>query len=313
MKKRIWFVVLVFVLLAIAGVGGWAWLSNRQATTPIPELPRPQGAETAVPDFDHIVIIVMENEGYGNIIGQDSQAPYLNQLASRNSLASNYYANFHPSLPNYIAMTSGTNAGIADDCNPPGGDCLAHVKNIADEIENSNRSWKAYQESMPSACTTHNAGRYAVKHNPFVYYPDVLHNADRCRDHVVPYTQLAKDLASHDLPNYVFITPDMCHDMHDCSIRTGDSWLAEQVPVLLGSYAFTEQNSLLVVTFDEAGGYDRQNKIPTILVGKSVKRSYDGKGGYSHYSLLRTVEKAWGLDRLTDNDTNAPVMTEFFK
>lgn len=259
--------------------------------------------------LDHVVIIVEENKPSTDIIGNAS-APYINKLATDFALANDYEAVSHPSLPNYLALTSGTNAGITNDCSPA--ECLANVRNIADQIEQSGRSWKMYAESMPAPCSAKNSGPYAVKHNPFMYYPSVTDNSASCAEHVVPFTQLADDLKSAStVPNYVFISPNLCNDMHDCPVETGDAWLSQQVPNILASPAFTTQKSLLVITWDE--GSDESNKVLTIFAGPAAKKGYKSEVLYSHYSLLHTIETSWGLAPLTSNDKDAPAMNELLK
>lgn len=314
-KKQLTILTFLVLILALIAAAFYIWQSRTgyEITNAPPSKTQVQSTNhSAVPDFAHIVIIIEENRGLKSIIN-NSNAPYINKLANNYAQATNYYALFHPSLPNYLALTSGTNAGITSDCSPSHSSCLAKAASIADEIETSGRSWKAYQESMPAPCTTQNAGQYAVRHDPFVYYPKILDNQPRCRQHVVPYAQLSKDLAAHKLPNYVFITPNICHDMHNCSVKTGDDWLKQNVPALLNSQAFTKQNSLLVITFDEAEIHDSVNKVPLILVGPRVKTHYVSKFQYTHYSLLHTIEKAWDLAPLTQNDANAPALSDFFK
>ena len=149
----------------------------------------------------------MENKAYGQIVGS-SQAPYFNSLASRYALATNYHAVTHPSLPNYLAMTGGSTFGIASDCTT----CWINATNIVDRIEASGRTWKAYQESMPSACFVGDSYPYAQKHDPFIYYNDIRNNAARC-SRIVPYSQLGSDLgAAATTPAFGFITPNMCND-----------------------------------------------------------------------------------------------------
>jgi phospholipase C len=260
--------------------------------------------------LDHVVIIVEENQPSQAIIG-NTGAPYINKLATDYAVADNYQAVAHPSLPNYLALTSGTNAGITDDCSP-GGKCTANTPTIADRITQSGRSWKMYAEDMPAPCTATNSGKYAVRHNPFMYYPGVTGDKASCAAHVVPFTQLAQDLKSAAaLPHYVFISPNMCNDMHDCPVATGDAWLSRQVPDILASPAFTTQNSLLVIVWDE--GEDNNNKVSTILAGPAAKKAYKSDAAFTHYSLLHTIENLWGLAPLTDNDKNAPVMTDMLK
>lgn len=130
--------------------------------------------------------------------------------------------------------------------------------------------------------------------------------------HVVPLTGLGEDLkTASSLPNYVFISPNLCNDMHDCPVATGDDWLAREVPEILASPAFTTQNSLLVVTWDEGDGGN--NNVPTIFAGPAARQAYKSTLPYSHYSLLHTVESLWGLAPLTDNDRNAPIMGDLLK
>ena len=259
---------------------------------------------------DHVVILLEENQNSTTILGNPA-APYINKLAKDNALATNYRAVSHPSLPNYLALTSGTTAGFTNDCDPGPG-CTAQVPNITDSIEKSGRTWKMYAESMPKACTPRNSGLYGVRHNPFMYYPSVTNNAASCAKHVVPLTQLATDLKSAaTLPDYVFISPNTCNDMHDCPVATGDTWLSHQVPKILDSPAFTTQNSLLALTWDE--DESANNTVVTIFAGPAAKKSYESAVPYTHYSLLRTIENLWGLAPLTQNDKNATDMSDMLR
>lgn len=267
---------------------------------------RPKQAPNTVA---HIFLIVDENKPTGSIIG-NPQAPYINSLIKTYSVATNYSAVTHPSLPNYIALTSGSTNGITTDCNPPGAGCIVNVTNIADEIQASGRSWKEYAEGMPSPCYASNSGNYATKHVPFLYYQDVIGNGGRCNSHVVPFTQLSEDLKSAaTTPNYAFISPNLCNDMHNCPVATGDAWLSKYVPQILNSAAFTSSRSLLIITWDE--GYVGDNTVPTILAGSAVKKGYQSASKFNHYSLLHTIEYVWGLKPLTSNDASAPLMTSF--
>jgi hypothetical protein len=145
-----------------------------------------------------------------------------------------------------------------------------------------------------------------------MYYPGVTNHKTSCAAHIVPFTRLAEDLKSASaLPHFVFISPNMCNDMHDCPVATGDAWLSRQVPSILASPAFTTQNSLLVIVWDEGEG--NNNKVSTIFAGPAAKTAYKSDGAFTHYSLLHTVEDLWGLAPLTDNDKNAPVMTDMLR
>lgn len=313
-KRTVGVSLFVLALLAVLGIAGSWYYHLRYAIPKLPAqyyAPHPNAAQTPLAKFDHIVIIIEENKTSSSIIGNGG-APYINQLARTYAQADNYYAVAHPSLPNYLALTSGTTAGITSDCNPPGGSCTANVTNIADEIEQSGRSWKMYAESMPSPCTLTNTGDYAVKHNPFLYYPDIRNNTARCNAHDVPFSRFAADLNSTtSLPNYAFISPNLCNDTHNCSIQTGDTWLAQHVPNILASPAFTTQNSLLVITWDEGEG--QNNRVAAIFIGPHVKQGYVSKEYYSHYSLLKMIETSWDLKALTNNDRTAPVINDIFQ
>lgn len=314
-RRRLLYSGIVFVAILLAGfVHVLVRRHNDEAVVPpatvhVPQTTLPKAASGQ--PLAHIFIIVEENETAASIVG-NKDAPYINSLIRHYSLATNYSAVSHPSLPNYLALTSGSTDGISNDCNPPNAGCEVNVTSVADEIEKSGRTWKAYEESMPSNCYAYNLSEYATKHDPFVYYSDILNNAERCKRHVVPFTQLASDLsATQTTPNYAFITPNLCDDMHDCSVATGDSWLAKYVPPILESKAFTTQNSLLIVTWDE--GNSSTNRVATILIGPGVKTGYTSDRSYSHYSLLRTIESKWSLPFLTNNDRQASPMNEFFK
>ena len=299
-------------VLAVAGIAGYNYLHHNNSSVPSRAFAyATQSSLPAATHFDHIVIIMEENESNDAIIGNPS-APYINKLAATYSRASDYYAVSHPSLPNYIALTSGTTAGITSDCNPPGGSCLANVPNIADRLDQSGVSWKEYAESMPQPCDPNDTSLYAVKHNPFMYYPDIADNAALCDSRVVPFSQFAGDLRSaSSLPSYVFITPNLCDDMHNCSIASGDSWLAEYAPKILDSPAFTTQHSLLVVAWDEGNSAD--NNVAIIFAGPAAKAHYVSNVIYSHYSLLHTIENNWGLKPLTQNDMTASVMSAMLR
>lgn len=311
-RKKLIATSLIIVTLAIVSFVSLGIFRHKERYSP----PSHQAIQTTiskkplvVQGLSYIFVIVEENQPYSNLVG-NANAPYINYLIKRYSSATNYYAVAHPSLPNYLALTSGSTDGITTDCNPPSAGCVVNVPNIADEIEKSGRSWKAYAESMPSPCYAYNSNEYATKHNPFIYYSDIISNQSSCTEHVVPFSQLSTDLALiSTTPNYAFITPNLCNDMHNCSIATGDTWLAKNVPIILQSKAFSTQNSLLIITWDE--GYATTNHVLALLVGNSVKQNYQSSQYYSHYSVLHTIETAWNLAPLTNNDKQAKAMGEF--
>ena len=244
----------------------------------------------------HIAVIVMENQEYGDIVGSGS-APFINRLARSSALATQMYAITHPSLPNYLALTGGSTFGINSDCTG----CSVGATSIVDQLEARHISWKAYMESMPEPCFKSAAfGRYAKKHNPFLYYTRISSSPARC-GRVVPLGQLSSDERSGALPRFIWITPDLCHDMHDCDVPTGDRFLSGFVPPLLRALG---PRGLLFVTWDEgssdngccrlaAGGH-----IVTIAAGGDSRAGGRLRTPTNHYSLLQTIEDLLGLPRL---------------
>ena len=240
----------------------------------------------------HIAVIVMENEEYGDVIGSSS-TPYINGLANTYGLATSSYAITHPSLPNYLALTAGSTFGISSDCT----DCSVPGAGLAGQLQARGITWKAYMEDLPHTCFTGpGAGEYAKKHDPFVYYHG-LHTCGR----VVPLTQLGQDESRHTLPTFIWITPNLCNDMHDCSTATGDHFLSGLVPPLLRALG---TRGLLVLTWDEgssdngccrlaSGGH-----IATIVAGPGARRAARLHTPVDHYSLLQTVEDLLGVRRL---------------
>jgi hypothetical protein len=256
----------------------------------------PAGAATKVPRFSRVIVVVMENKDYVQVIGSPD-APYVNALARRNALADRYYGVAHPSLPNYLALLGGSTFGIHENCT----DCTIAKPNLVDELERHRVSWRAYMESMPSPCFTGAAaGAYAKRHNPFVYFRSILASRRRCAN-VVPLARLAADLHARRLPRFVWITPDLCHDMHDCDVATGDRFLAGLVPALLRSLG---PRGVLFLTWDEGVtdigccGDPGGGRIPTVVAGPAARKGARSDRPFNHYSLLRTIEDGLGLRRL---------------
>ncbi len=280
----------------------------RPTSTPIP--PTWQGQ---IPNFDHIVLIVLENEGYQQVIGNPLM-PNLNNLAQQNVLLTNYFARTHPSLPNYITLVSGDTQKITSDCTT----CFVDAPNLADEIESSGRTWKSYEEDLPSPCFIGDASPYAQKHDPFLYFNDIRTNTQRCQNSIVPLTQLDTDLAANQLPNFSFITPNLCNDGHNCSLEVADKWIAQMVTKLKSSAALG-QNSLIIITFDESATSSTASccgmpakaggQVATILISPLAHPAYQVNTAYSHLSLLKTILAAWGLNDLgkTRNPLTQPI------
>jgi hypothetical protein len=244
----------------------------------------------------HVYLIVLENEEYGSLVGS-GQAPYLNELIATSGLAANYFAVSHPSQPNYLALFSGSTQGVTDDSNHD----LAGT-NLADQLEAAGKTWAVFAQDYPGGCFTgasHDgtgegggaAGSYARKHVPAISFTDISSNPARC--------SRISNLAAFDpaAADFELIVPNQCNDMHSCPIATGDAFLKAFAPRITASPAFA--GSLLIVTFDE-GKTDLEGggQVLTLLVGPGVKAAYASKTRHDHYSLLRTIEEAFGLDCL---------------
>jgi hypothetical protein len=268
-----------------------------------------------IPAFSHVFIIVMENEAIENILG-NSSAPYINSLARQYSVAANYYGTVHTSLPNYIAIISGDTQGITQNCSS----CFVDAPTIVDQLETAGKTWKAYMESMPSPCFVGDADPlYRQKHNPFIYFDNIRTNPARCNN-IVPFSEFQSDLQANTLPDYIWITPNMCNDIHDCPLATGDSWLETWVSKIVASPAW-QQNGVLFLTFDESAlnddtgccQYAVGGHILTMVISPLAKAGYQSTVAYDHYSLLRTIEQAWNLPLLNKAscDCSQP-MADFF-
>lgn len=296
-RRVIFGLLILFTLLSLL------WLNVSKVSSLPKELVPPPISNVLPPKIDHFVLIVLENKSFSQII-DNPDAPYINSLAKNGGVVASYYAVAHPSLPNYLALLGGDTFGVSSDCD----DCFINKPSLPDNLEKAGYKWKAYMESMPNPCFLGNSGEYAQKHNPFIYFDSVRNNPTRCVN-IVPYTDLMTDLSSSSLtPNFIWISPNLCNDMHDCSIAVGDKWLSDNVPAILTSPAFTQQNSILLITWDEDDS-NSDNHIPLIFVSPKVKIGVVANQNYSHYSLLRTVENAWGLPALTQNDANAPAFS----
>ncbi len=283
---------------------------NSTATPTFTPTDTPTGTPT--PAIQHVFVVVMENHSYTQVWNTGS-TPYITSLGNTYARATNYHAITHPSLPNYLDLYAGSNYSITTDC-APSASCHIDAVNLADNLEAHGLTWRTYQESMPAPCYLKSSGTYAPKHNPFIYFDDIRNNAARCNAGVVPYTQLASDLGSAaTTPNYVFITPNLCNDMHDCSVRTGDTWLSNHLPPILNSPACTVDRCLLILTWDE-DNHSQGNQVLTIFAGSAAKTGGATSAvSYTHFSLLRTVEDLFGLPTQTSNDAAASPMTDLLR
>ncbi len=253
-------------------------------------------ASSGPADRSHVVVIVLENHEYGEVIG-NPDAPFLNRLAKGGALATRYYAIAHPSLPNYLALLGGATFGIDENCT----DCHARGASLPQQLSRAGISWRAYMEDLPHRCFKGDAGGdYVKRHNPFMYFPWIAESPRRCAN-VVGYPRLEADLRRHSLPAFAWIGPGLCHSAHDCGIGVADGRLAKLVPRITRQLG---PDGFLAVTFDEGtsdagyGGLATGGRVATILSGPSIRPGLRLHGPYDHYSLLATIEDAFALPRL---------------
>jgi phospholipase C len=279
------------------------------ATTARSSAPQSAGAVSACgrvapgsASYSHVVWLWMEYHSYEQVIGSRA-APYLNSLATKCGLATNYHNITHPSLPNYIAATSGLSgqqlARFASDCDP-NKKCSTRAASIFAQAP----SWRAYQESMRGPCARGDSGLYAVRHNPPPYFTSLA----GCGQHDLPLPALAADLGGDSLPAFSFLTPNLCHDTHDCAVTTGDQWLAGEVTRIVQSAAYRAGHTVLFITYDEGAGgtsnrcatnqNDAGCHVATVVISPSTPTGLRSGELFNHYSLLRTTEELLGLKPL---------------
>lgn len=227
-----------------------------------------------------VFVIVMENRSYSEALS----GPYESSLARTYELLTDYHAVAHPSLPNYLALTSGSTWGITDD----GYHSLAGGRDLGSELTSRGIPWRAYMEGMrPRGCFS-SGYPYALKHNPFAYY------GGRCPPQVVPYAELASDLRS-GAETFTWITPDLCDDGHDCSTAQADAWLSRSVPQILASPGW-RSGGVLFITWDENEGGAGNQVAALVVTGRPTPQT--DQTHYDHYSLLATIEGLLGVPAL---------------
>jgi phospholipase C len=287
---------LFLVLVAILGVacGGGTGITQ----TPVP---------ANQPTFSHVVLVVEENHGFSEVIG-NSAMPYLNGLAQQYGMAAQYYSNAHPSLPNYLMLTTGQmqtmdnnfSGTISDD-------------NVVRQLVKAGKSWKCYAESLPSiGYTGTDVYPYLRQHNPFSFLSDVQDSSQNLN--IVSFSEFASDLANNSLPQYSFIVPNVLNDGHNGSQAQADAWLQQNLGPLISSSSF-QSSGLLIITFDEAEQADTTHgggHVATVIVSSKSKKNFVSQTLYQHPSTLRLTLAALGVGHFPGAAANAPDMTEFF-
>ncbi len=261
---------------------------------------RPCAGSAPRATYSHVVVILMENKNYNEIIGSKS-APYLNQLAHSCGVATQYHGVTYPSLPNYLAVTSGSTYGIHDDNVP-----ASHPITAASIFSQTGTSWQSLSESMPKACDHANAYPYMPKHNPAPYFTNI---AAQCAKQNLPLPSNPTFSA-----RYTFVTPNMVHDMHDGTVAQGDAWLQGFVPKVIDSAGYQSGSTILVITWDtdeNSKNNTNNNRAPAIVVAPEVRPGTTSATAFNHYSLLRLSEETLGLPLLAGAKTATSMRAAF--
>jgi acid phosphatase len=260
-----------------------------------------------VPASSHVFVVVEENHSYSSVIGNSSM-PYLNSLASKYGLATQYYANTHPSIGNYFMLTAGQIITNNDSL------CSTLTQdNVVRHLLTAGKTWKAYAQSLPYAgytgCSYY---PYVKKHNPLAYFSDVANSSEKYN--LVPFSKFPSDLANHTLPEYSFIVPDLLHDAHDGSLSAADSWLKSNIGPLIASPTF-QKDGILMIVFDESFDTDTQHgggHVVAVVIGPHVLSGHKSTTLYQHQNTLKTLMKALGLSSFPGAAGSAASMGDFF-
>jgi len=302
------------LLVFLAGCGGVGTTTTAGGPTPTPT-PVPPGT---IPAADHVFLIMLENHGFAQVIGNPAM-PYLNSLATQHALATNYFADTHPSIGNYFMLTTGQ---IQTNDDAFAG--TVSSDNIPQAFTAAGKTWKSYMESLPSVgYTGGDVYPYFKHHDPFVYMSNVLSSSAETAN-VAPFTQLASDMNAGTLPSFAFIAPNAENDAHDCpgggslctddqKLTAADTWLKTNIDPLINSPALA--NSVFIIVFDEALDIDISGgggQVPMVMVGAHVKPGFKSTTFFQHESTLRVVLDLLQVSDHPGNSANAPTMQEFF-
>ncbi|HWG39087.1 MAG TPA: alkaline phosphatase family protein [Candidatus Acidoferrales bacterium] len=305
-----------------AGCGGGAVSASGStaAATPTPTpVPTPSPTPTPFPAADHVFLVLLENHAFNQVIGSPFM-PYLNSLAAQHSLATNYFANTHPSIGNYFMLTTGN-----IETNNDAFTGTVSSDSIPRAFAAAGKTWKAYMESLPSVgYTGGDVYPYFKHHNPFAYMTDVLGSSAETAN-LVPFTQLSSDLTAGTLPSFGFIAPNAEDDAHDCptggsacldtaKLTAADNWLKTHIDPLIHSP--TLANSVFIIVFDESLDVDVINgggQVAMVMAGSHVKAGFKSTTLYQHQSTLRLVLDLLGVADHPGDSATAPTMQEFFQ
>ncbi len=273
-----------------------------------------------IPEFAHVFIVVEENHSFSQTIG-NSAMPYFNSLAQKYGLAANYFADVHPSLPNYFMLTTGQTIAIDDSFTG-----TVTQDNVAQALTGAGKTWKVYAESLPSpGYLGGDTGFYVRHHNPFAYFSTVI-NTPSQQGSVMPFGQLATDMGANQLPNYGFVIPNLVDDAHDCpgggqncddntKLAQADAWLSLNIQPLLNNVEF-QQNGLLLIVFDEGMQGDNANgggQVALLVISNRSKPGFRSTTFYQHENTLRLMMDALRVPDLPGAANGATQMGEFFQ
>lgn len=316
---RHWKIGTVALIIVALGAAFLVYYRCFNYETP-PILQKPIASTRQAPDatsldrIHHIFIIVEENHDWSTIYNSN-EAPYINNTLLPQAAFANNYHNvpqdqpaLHPSEPNYIMLEAG-NVSFPDhtfstDNDPSATNSTSSHDHLAYLLDRSGLTWKSYQESMPTgSCPITSSGEYAAKHDPFVFFQDVSGNPPNQQDtyciaNIRPFSELASDLATNNVANYSFITPNIIHDMHSGTLAQADTWLSQVVPTITNSSTF-QKDGLLIIVWDEGSiGTTGNPPIGLILVSPFVKKGYSNSISYSSASVLKTAQETFHVSPL---------------
>jgi phosphatidylinositol-3-phosphatase len=264
--------------------------------------------QPGVPQVAHVFLVMEENHSYSEVIGNSSM-PYFNSLAQQYGLATQYYADTHPSIGNYFMLTTGQ---IITNNDYYAGTVSAD--NLVRHFLSAGITWKSYAEDLPSVgYTGGDSGNYMQHHNPFTYFTDVV-NSQSQLNNLVPFTQFATDLANNQLPQFSYIVPDIQDDAHNGTLSQADAWLNTNIAPLIASSTF-QQGGLLIITFDESVDSDTQGgggHVAMLVISPKAKKSYQSTTTYQHQSTCELMLQALGVTSFPGACQGAPQMSEFF-
>jgi acid phosphatase len=305
MKKSTILYALTACVLLLAGTACGSGASGSQPTVTVP---------AQIPQSNHIVVVMEENQSYSSVVHNTIDWPNLNNLISSGALATNYYANSHPSIGNYFMLTTGMLLTTDDNSTT-----VWNVDNLARRMLASGVSFKVYAEGVTPGYLGGNTGRYLIRHNPFAMLSDVAGNPQVASQCISPFTQFTADLASGTLPEFSFIVPDIDDDAHTGTPQQADTWLQTNVIAFLSkSPAFASGgDGVFIVDFDESAASDARyggGQVTQVFWGPNVKVGFTQTSTtvYQHQSMLRTVMEALRLSNPPGAAASAPSMSEFF-